>query len=298
VSDVPKRTGLAELERRVDRALTTGDDSDIEVLGYGEISCVLAWRADDEAFAAKRLPLFDTNRRLESYREAFNTYLRTLSEAGIHVVPSRLERTPAADGRIAAWCLQPLLDPTSLAPSWLKTANPDGARWLIGRIADHVVSTVGPGLGLDGQLSNWAAVDHDVLYFDVTTPMMRDEQGREALDTDLFLASLPWALRGMVRRFLLHTILDKYYSPRGVLVDLLGNLIKENVAERLPLGLEVVNAAVEPVIDEAEVRRYYREDAGMWALLQRLRRIDRSWQRWVRRRQYPFLLPGKVERHV
>jgi hypothetical protein len=36
----------------------------------------------------------------------------------------------------------------------------------------------------------------------------------------------------------------------------------------------------------------------MWGLLQRLRRIDRSWQRRVRRRQYPFLLPGKVERHV
>ena len=66
----------------------------------------------------------------------------------------------------------------------------------------------------------------------------------------------------------------------------------------LSLGLEIVNTAVEPAIDEAEVRRYYREDAAMWALLQRLRRIDRAWQRRVRRRQYPFLLPGKVERHV
>ena len=30
----------------------------------------------------------------------------------------------------------------------------------------------------------------------------------------------------------------------------------------------------------------------MWALLQRLRRCDRWWQRRVRRRPYPFLLPG------
>ena len=185
-----------------------------------------------------------------------------------------------------------------LTPTSALSLNADKARWLFERIADHVVATVDPGLGLDGQLSNWAVVEREVLYFDVTTPMMRDDRGREALDTDLFLASLPWTLRGLVRRFMLHSILDKYYSPRGVLVDLLGNLIKEGISERLPTGLEVVNARIEPAIDEAEVHRYYREDAGMWALLQRLRRIDRAWQRRVRRRQYPFLLPGKVERHV
>jgi len=298
VNEVHDLFGLAELERRVDRALSAGDESDIEVLGYGEISCVLAWRHGEDAFAAKRLPLFDTTARLEAYRGAFDCYLRTLSEAGIHVVSSRLESTPAVDGSIAAWCLQPLLDPRTLAPNWLRQENAENTRWLFERITDHVVSAVSPHLGLDGQLSNWAVVERNVLYFDVTTPMMRDDRGHEALDTDLFLASLPWALRGLVRRFLLHSILDKYYRPREVLLDLLGNLIKEGVSNRLPLGLGVVNAAVEPAIDEAEVRRYYREDARMWALLQRLRRVDRAWQRRVRRRQYPFLLPGRVERHV
>ena len=97
---------------------------------------------------------------------------------------------------------------------------------------------------------------------------------------------------------MLASILEKYYSPRGVLVDLLGNLIKEGVPEHLQLGIEVVNQAIDDRVDEAEVRRYYREDAAMWALLQRLRRLDRAWQRHVRRRQYPFLLPGRVERHV
>jgi hypothetical protein len=298
VNDSPTLVGLAELERRVDRALTAGDESDIEVLGYGEISCVLAWREGDNSFAAKRLPLFDTDSRLHSYQEAFDAYLRALAARGVNVVASRLERTPSADGRIAAWCLQPLLDPGTLAPTWLRRGDAGNARWLFERIVHHITVTVGPNLGLDGQLSNWAAIEDQVLYFDVTTPMMRDDLGRETLDTELFLASLPWTLRGLVRRFMLHAILDKYYSPRGVLVDLLGNLIKEGVPERLPIGLEVANAVVEPAIDEAEVRRYYRQDAGMWALLQRLRRIDRAWQRRVRRRQYPFLLPGKVDRHV
>ncbi len=34
----------------------------------------------------------------------------------------------------------------------------------------------------------------------------------------------------------------------------------------------------------------------MWALLLALRRLDRFWQLKVRRRAYPFLLPGRIER--
>jgi hypothetical protein len=298
MTGVARNVGLAELEREVGRALSTGDESGIQILGYGEISCVVEWHDGSNAVAAKRLPLFDTSDRLEIYRKAFDLYLEALGENGVKVVPSRLETTPATDGRIAAWCLQPLLDPDALAPTWLQTADENATRWLIGRIADHVSSAVDPHLGLDGQLSNWAVIDGDVFYFDVTTPMMRDRRGRELLDTDLFLASLPWALRGLVRRFMLRSILDKYYSPRGVLIDFLGNLIKEDRADRLRIGLEVVNSAVAPAVEEGEVRRYYRDDARMWALLQRLRRMDRAWQRRLRRRQYPFLLPGKVERRV
>lgn len=292
------RHSLAALEQGVDHALTTGDESGIEVLGYGEISCVLAWHDDSESKAAKRLPLFDTEARFESYRQAFAEYIRALGEAGIDVVSSRLETVRAADDRLAVWCLQPLLDPSCLGPSWLKIADVTDAERLFERITEHVITAVGPRLGLDGQLSNWAVAGDGVVYFDVTTPMMRDARGTERLETDLFLASLPWALRAVVRRFMLGSILDKYYSPRGVLVDLLGNLIKEGVPEHLPLGIEIVNQTIEDPVDAAEVRRYYREDAAMWALLQRLRRFDRAWQRHVRRRQYPFLLPGKVERHV
>ncbi len=290
--------GLDELEARVDYALTSGDESGIDVLGYGEISCVLAWHDGTVAVAAKRLPLFETHTELEPYREAFDAYIGALGGAGVRVVPSRLDTTPSADGRIAAWCLQPLLDPASLAPDWLKSAGTDGARQLFERITEAITSAVSPRLGLDGQLSNWAVDEGEVVYFDVTTPMMRSHDGCERLDTGLFLASLPWALRGLVRRFMLHAILDKYYDPRGVLLDLLGNLIKEGIVEKLSVGLDVVNGRIERSIEEAEVRGYYREDARMWALLQRLRRIDRAWQRRVRGRQYPFLLPGKVERHV
>jgi hypothetical protein len=289
---------LADLEARVEHALASADESAIEVLGYGEISSVLAWRDGTEVRAAKRLPLFDTEARVKAYEQAFDRYLAVLSNEGLVVVPTRFETTQAADGRIAAWCLQPMLDPDTLGPRWLQSADDDRASWLFDRLTEDILSVVTPRLGLDGQLSNWAVLDDEIVYFDVTTPMMRDENGREILDTELFLASLPWALRGLVRRLFLHQILDTYYDPRETLIDLLGNLIKEDLADRLELGLERVNRRVSPAIEEAEVRHYYRQDARMYALIQRLRRLDRVWQRRVRRRPYPFLLPGRVERRV
>ena len=66
----------------------------------------------------------------------------------------------------------------------------------------------------------------------------------EALDTELFLASLPWALRGLVRFFLVRSILDKYYRPREVVRDLLANLVKEGISDRLSIASEVVNEKI------------------------------------------------------
>ena len=44
------------------------------------------------------------------------------------------------------------------------------------------------------------------------------------------------------------------------------------------------------------MRRVYASDARLWEVLLRLRRLDRAWQRRVRRREYPFLLPGRIDR--
>jgi len=131
---------------------------------------------------------------------------------------------------------------------------------------------------------------------DVTTPLLRDEAGRHRLDTALFLASLPWALRRLTERFLVDSLIDAYFSVRTVIVDLLGNLIKERHRAWIPLGIARANLRVEQAITVEEVERYYRQNALMWEALLRLRRIDRAWQIKVRRRPYPFLLPGKIER--
>jgi len=160
-----------------------------------------------------------------------------------------------------------------------------------------VAGAVTPSLGVDAQASNWLVEpDGSLGYVDVTTPMMRDAAGAERADLDLFIASLPWAMRWVVKRFLLAEILGHYYSARPALLDFAANLHKERLTRWIPAALAAASARVEPAMTAGEAAEYYRSDARMWALLQRLRLADRWWQRRVRRRTYPFLLPGRIER--
>jgi hypothetical protein len=288
---------LATLDAAIDHALASGDESGIDVLGYGEISSVIRYRFDAGEYACKRLPLFDSQARFEGYRETFGKYLSALDSRGIRVVPSALTSYPRDDGQVAGYCLQPALPGDSLAPARLAAVSSSAeAAAMFGELLDHILDTVGGTVGLDGQLSNWVVVDGELAYLDVTTPMLRDTFGRELLDEELFLASLPWALRRIVRTFMLQDILETYYNPRSVIVDLLGNLYKERLDKWIDPFLALANRRLDKEISAGEVRAYYRSDARTWALLQRLRHADRFWQRKIRRRVYPFLLPGKIER--
>lgn len=297
---------LAALEAAVGHALATRDESALRIVGYGEITTVLGCRAPDGAcYACKRLPPFAGAAAVAAYRACFDEYLAALARSGLRVVDSAVQVVASGDGApLIAWCVQPELPPECIGPRVLAACDAARAVRYVGAILERVRACVGPQVGFDAQLSNWAFVGagrpDDILYLDVTTPMLRDEAGAERLDTELFLASLPWALRGAVRRFLLRSILDTFYDPRGVTLDFLGNLLKEGFAQLLPALIAHANAvggpAATPPFREAEIRRYYRGDARTWALLQRLRRADRVWQRHVRRRVYPFLLPGPIDR--
>jgi hypothetical protein len=296
----PDGASLASLEARVERALECADASpgDLTVLGYGEISTVLLLDACGARFAAKRLPPFADAAQLASYRGCLDDYLATLDRLGVRVVPTVLLELARDPGSRVGYVVQPVLPAESLLTAVLARASEPDAVALFERMADAVGRAAGPRVGLDGQVSNWAVVDDGLAYLDVTTPMLRDEAGAERLDTELFLASLPWALRGPVRRFLLAEILDKYYEPRGIVLDALANLYKERLERLLPALVEEMEARFTPAITLDEVRRTYVADARMWLLLQRLRRLDRAWHRRIRRRTYPFLLPGRIERHV
>ncbi len=296
-SVIPK-DALFELEEKVSRAILTGDTSELNVLGYGEITSVLSCHRPEGSWACKRLPPFPDTEAIERYRRTFDAYLSRLTDAGVSVLPSEIHEVKV-DGELPTlWCVQPLMDRRCFLVETIGSADPAESCEIFDLLIERLSKAVGPRLGIDAQASNWVLEHGEPLYLDVTTPLMRDENGRELLDIELFLASLPFALRKATRRFLLGSILDKYYSLRSGLVDFLGNLIKERLEPMLPLLLPRANRVVNPAITEEELTRYYRWDARMWRALMWIRMLDRSWQLRVRRRPYPFLLPGKIDRNT
>ncbi len=297
----PSRPELARIEARIRRALGEGSFDGLEVLGYGEISTVVALDTPGGRYAVKRLPPFGDRSRYEAFRGLFTEYLGRLADAGVEPVPSALEPLSGGplsgdDGRVVAYCVQPILGRDRLGPRLLARADEAAARRIFDQVLRRIAGAVSPRLGLDGQLSNWARDGDDWLYLDVTTPLLRDEEGRDLIDAGLFLAMLPWALRGLVRRFLLRAITGVYFDLRHAFLDLLANLHKERLADRVAIGVEVANRRLERPITVREVAAHYARDARLWALLLRLRRLDRAWQLRVRRREYPYLLPGRIER--
>jgi hypothetical protein len=286
---------LLRLDAALRRALETGDESGLDILGYGEISSVVAWKVGDNRYACKRLPPFRDGRHVSAYRSVFEAYLAALRERGLQLVESVLQTVEQDGPGGTAWCIQPIHPAGIMVPTYFRECGRDDATAILFRMLDHIGNCVDAGLGLDGQISNWVLVEGELLYLDVTTPLMRDETGVERLDTELFLASLPWALRGLGRA-MLRGIVDKYYERRGVVLDLLGNLYKERLSWLLPAFLAHANTRVSPPLTPDEVSAYYASDARAWAFLQRLRRIDRFWQQKVCRQTYPFLLPGVISR--
>jgi hypothetical protein len=286
---------LEEIERDVRAALVRGDEGGLAILGYGEVSCVLSVDGDQGPLAVKRLPVFEDQARVDAYQEVLERYLAKLEERGIVPVESGLMTTPT-EGGLAVYCVQPRLDARALAPNVLREEPREEGEALLDEIIQRTAEGIGDGLGVDAQLSNWVRTVDGLRYLDITTPLLTRDDGTSELDTDLFLAALPWFLRGLVRRFLIDDIISHYLAPRPALLDLAANLHKERLSAWIPWSLERINARIDPALTAGEVGRYYRADARTWALLLFLRRADRVWQRVFRRRPYPFLLPGPVER--
>jgi hypothetical protein len=135
------------------------------------------------------------------------------------------------------------------------------------------------------------------------TPLYRVD-GTEQLDPELFLRSAPSFLVWIIRLLFLEDVMTRYYDFRQVTIDLIANFYKEQKAELIPVLVETANdffgeeAAyldIEP-ITEKDVASYYREDRMIWSLYLSMRKLDRFLHTRLLRREYPYILPGKIKR--
>ena len=307
---------LAELERALDPARPTAC-AGVEVLGYGEVSAVLAI-ASLPGWVCKRMAGFRGAAAVGRYVEVVSRYVDLLCGDGVGVVDTRLVPVELPRRRPVVYLLQPRLDARRFGHALLQDADEAVFGAAVARVLACVLRVArgnhgrrdGPELALDAQLSNWhfpidgGAVGEPVLV-DVGTPYLR-RGGRYEIDAELFLAAAPPLVRGWYRRArAVERYLDEYFVPRLAALDLLANFHKEGRADRLPLAVRQVNdwlaahadeLAPASSIDLEEVRRYYARDAAQLELYLRLRRVYRFVRTRLLRRRYDFVLPGTIAR--
>ncbi len=293
------RSDIEALEATVQQTLRSGDESGLTVLGYGEITTVLKWRSQHGDFACKRLTPFPHEAAAEHCANVIHLYVEELRRHGIDVADTQISLIPRNGGSVVVYCVQPILPSAALGPNYLREKENAEAAAIFERILSLLRNAVTTTLAPDGQLSNWAFVDDRIVYMDVSSPFLRDEDGRELFDFDQQMRSLPAPLRFPVRRFVVKGILDNYYTLRGQALDFLGNLKKERLEHLIPVFLPIANRALalEPPISEADIRAYYASDARTYAWIQAARRADRWVHRRILRRPYEYLLPPRVERN-
>ncbi|WP_224490930.1 DUF6206 family protein [Robertkochia flava] len=312
------RQFLQEFENGFDPVRVATSKVPVTLLGYGEISTVIAFNVPgyrDRAF--KRLPLFTSEKEAENYCRLYLEYNKKLISAGIETPPGDAFCVKGHNGIYVAYLSQERLEGQSIANKLLHTrtdAEIEILFRLVVRKLAHLwkLNTQNPELllGLDAQISNWAIRDFDAaapiseesrLYFiDTSTPLIR-ENGVEQMNAHLFLQSAPKPMRWILSRFFLDDIMNRYYNFRLVCTDLLANLYKEQRHDLIPGLTDLVNKTGAEFLEhqpitEKEIEKYYREDKFIWKLFLALRRTDRYMNtRWLGKR-YEFTLPGKIKR--
>jgi Family of unknown function (DUF6206) len=279
------------------------------ILGYGEISSIFAIEGMAEV-AFKRMPIFSTVPEAEAYADIFHTYSRHLVAAGLNLPGQATAVVPSAGDVVVLYIAQRQLPDRQFGHRLIHRDDRGETLALIRAImamiddvwAFNSARKPQLELALDGQLSNWARTSEGspgrVFYIDTSTPLFRID-GCEQLDPEKLLKSAPGALRWILRRFFLDDVMNRYYSHRDVVIDLIANLYKEQRPDLIAPVTATINqcsAVLDRPIKPEAVDRYYRSDRVIWSLFLAFRRMDRWLSRNLFRRRYEFILPGPIKR--
>ena len=279
------------------------------ILGFGEISTIFQI-ADHTDLAYKRMPLFSDRASAETYTSKYLQYCQFLTEAGLKLPEHGTCIIQVPDRPVSVYIVQRQFPLTRFSHKLIHTLDRKDTYLLIEQIVTetekvrHFNHSRRPAieLALDGQVSNWVwlhgETGQQMIYIDTTTPLHRIE-GKEQLDPELFLQSAPSFLRWIIRWLFLSDVMNRYYDPRSVYIDLTANLYKEQRQDLVPATIHIINRYVaddlEP-LSVREVQNYYKEDKIIWTLFLTFRRLDRWISIKLFRRRYEFILPGKIKR--
>lgn len=310
---------LNRFEKTLDTLHPEQGEVPIEILGYGEISLVFSLKGGNVAY--KRIPIFDNERQVKRHIWAYNTYNKILERIGLNLPNYDVVWFKDQEGKIQFYCLQEMINNNSVGNKLIHDLSREDVKLLvllalreIKKVWDFNRENETLEVALDGQISNFAVMNFDpndpsidestqLLYLDTSTPLFR-VNGKEAMEPELLLKSAPSFLRWLLKALFLQDTVDRYYDFRRVIIDLIANFYKEQRPELIPdliqlanqfLENEAKNHKIKP-LTHSEVRDYYEDDAQMWEIFQRVRKLDRWIHRNVLGKRYPFYLPGKIVR--
>jgi hypothetical protein len=314
---------LKAFEEQLDPTKPNESSIPATVLGYGEMSTAFEIPSISREVACKRMPLFEDPSQVDKYISLYNRYNELLqTKIGIRVPEYGAQAVVTDKGRPVLYLLQQKLPSDSICNNIIHKIEDEAVVTLVLRILREMnkiwefnrFNLPEIEVGFDGQISNWVVIDSDsgmtsvtdsagLIYLDTSTPLIRDT-GMEQLDALLFLKPAPPVLRWILKKRYLQEILDRYYDFRKVIIDLVANFYKEQRSELIPILIPAINdflatkASIPDIdpIDEKEIQEYYKDDAATWKLYLRSRKLHRFIKRKILRRNYPFILPGKIQR--
>jgi len=279
------------------------------IIGFGEISAIFKIQALSD-WIFKRLPLFKNTAGAKSYEQMYHQYCRFLTLAGLTLPDHDTYITATAGRPVSLYIAQKEFSGRSFCHRLIHTLNHESSLMMIEQVVREIArvwdynqqagQTV--ELAIDGQLSNWVFLEEStgnkLLYIDTSTPLYRIN-GIEQQDPELMLQSAPGFLRWIIRWLFLDDVLNRYYDPRLVYIDLAANLYKEQKPELVSPVIEIINRFLPgngSLITREEVDKYYREDKIIWTVFLSFRKLDRFITTALLGKRYEFILPGKIIR--
>ncbi len=302
----------------------------LSIIGYGEISTVMKvekGRYLDENFELKKIdstkwiwkkmPPFTGLDEVREYDRVYREYREVLvHEVGIRVPAQMISYFPR-EGFVAVYAGQERADFSMIGNVLVKKLEEHEAGtllllvlWELLKVYQFNAAGGHILLGLDGQLSNWVLLpaekgklshNDSLLYIDTSSPLYRVD-GKEQLDTEIFIRNAPSFLRFFIRKFFLKEVVDRYYDMRSVIVDLIANLHKEKRPDLIKGFIEIANDFMrekgmsDRPITSREIDKYYSGDAFIWKFFQFSRRVDRFIIEKILRKKYHYRLPETIER--
>lgn len=316
---------FADFEKNLNTSRPESAGVNAKILGFGEISAVIEFPDEPQydGWIFKRLPICRDLEEAGSYEKLCREYVRIINEdVGIAVPESLFFSVPVRPGLVVFYAAQKKLNSSLIGNDILHWAKDDEIIAFLESVLDALVrvrkfNNNNPGgveVTLDFQLSNWALDSQEekpaiksgapLVFIDISTPMFR-LNGKEQIDPDMLLRSCPNFLVWILKATVLDEVVSRYYDPRGAIIDIIANCVKEdredlipemiNLSNRFfsgkPAGIEMAPLTVE------EIYKYYRTDAAIWIAYLGFKKIDRFLKTSLSNKPYDFILPRKMKRN-